>query len=43
GENSQRFAEIIAGAVLAGEISLLASEGEGTLARAHKTLARGGK
>ncbi len=43
GNNSQEFAEIIAGSVLAGEISLLASLSEGTLARAHKTLARGSK
>ncbi|MEK9143693.1 MAG: hydroxymethylglutaryl-CoA reductase [Patescibacteria group bacterium] len=43
GKNAQKFAEIIAGAVLAGEISLLASLSEGTLAKAHKTLARGGK
>ena len=43
GKNSQKFAEIMAGAVLAGEVSLLASLGEGTLARAHTTLARGGK
>lgn len=43
GRNAQRFAEIVGGAVLAGEISLLSSLTEGTLARAHKTLARGGK
>jgi hydroxymethylglutaryl-CoA reductase (NADPH) len=41
GKNSQRFAEIIGGAVLAGEISLLSSLEEGTLARAHQALARG--
>jgi hydroxymethylglutaryl-CoA reductase (NADPH) len=41
GANSQKFAEIIGAAVLAGEISLLASLAEGTLARAHKTLGRG--
>lgn len=35
-----KFAEIIAAAVLAGEISLLASLSEGTLSRAHKTLGR---
>lgn len=40
---SQKFAEVIAGAVLAGEISLLASLAEGSLSRAHKALARGGK
>ncbi|MCR4263776.1 MAG: hypothetical protein NUV98_03610 [Candidatus Roizmanbacteria bacterium] len=37
---AQEFAEIIAGTVLAGEISLLASLAEGSLARAHETLAR---
>lgn len=41
GKNSQKFAEIVAAAVLAGEISLLAAESEGTLSRAHQTLARG--
>lgn len=41
--DSQRFAEVIAAAVLAGEISLLASLSEGTLAKAHEQLARGGK
>ncbi|MBI4128235.1 MAG: hydroxymethylglutaryl-CoA reductase, partial [Parcubacteria group bacterium] len=41
GKNSQQFAEIIAAAVLAGEISLLASLSEGTLARTHERLARG--
>ncbi len=41
GKNAQKFAEIVAGAVLAGEISLLASLSEGTLARAHMKLARG--
>lgn len=41
GKNAQKFAEIIAGAVLAGEISLLASEAEGSLAKAHERLARG--
>lgn len=41
--NSQQFAEIIAGAVLAGEISLLASLSQGTLAKAHVRLARGNK
>lgn len=41
GKNSQKFAEIIAAAVLAGEISLLASLSEGTLAKAHEKLARG--
>ena len=41
GKNAEDFAEIIAGAVLAGEISLLASEAEGSLAEAHQKLARG--
>ena len=40
GNNSRRLAEIIAGAVLAGEISLLSSLEEGTLASTHKRLAR---
>jgi len=43
GKNSQKFAEIIGGAVLAGKLSLLSSLSEGTLARAHARLARGGK
>ena len=41
GKNSQRFAEIVGAAVLAGEISLLSSLEEGSLAKAHQTLARG--
>lgn len=41
GKNAQKFAEIIAGAVLAGEISLLASLSEGSLATAHERLGRG--
>lgn len=41
GEHSTRFAEVIGAAVLAGEISLLSSLAQGTLARAHQTLARG--
>lgn len=41
GKNSQRFAEIVAAAALAGEISLLSSLEEGSLARAHARLARG--
>jgi len=36
----EEFAGIVAGAVLAGEISLLASLAEGSLARAHKKLGR---
>jgi hydroxymethylglutaryl-CoA reductase (NADPH) len=41
GKNAEKLAGIVAGAVLAGEISLLASLSEGTLAQAHKKLARG--
>jgi hydroxymethylglutaryl-CoA reductase (NADPH) len=41
--HSTQFAEVIAGAVLAGEISLIASLAEGSLVQAHKILARGGK
>lgn len=40
---NENIAEVLAGAVLAGEISLLASLSEGTLSRAHKRLGRGGK
>ncbi len=40
---SLQLAEVIGAAVLAGEISLLASLSEGTLANAHQKLARGGK
>lgn len=40
-QSSEEFAEIIAGVVLAGEISLLASLSEGSLAKAHQSLARG--
>lgn len=43
GENALRLAEIIGASVLAGEISLLASLAEGSLARAHAQLARGKK
>lgn len=43
GKNAQKLAEIIGGAVLAGELSLLASLAEKTLARAHQRLGRGGK
>jgi hydroxymethylglutaryl-CoA reductase (NADPH) len=42
-DTSQRLAEIIAGAVLAGEISLLSSLAQGSLAQSHKRLARGDK
>lgn len=41
GKNALRFAEIAAATVLAGEISLLASLSEGSLASAHEKLARG--
>lgn len=40
-QTSQEFAKVVGAAVLAGEISLLASLAEGTLARAHQKLARG--
>ncbi len=43
GENKQKLAEVVGAAVLAGEISLLASLAEGSLARAHQILARGKK
>ncbi len=43
GKNAQKFAEIIAGAVLAGEVSLLASLSVGSLGKSHQELARGGK
>ena len=40
-DTSQKLAEVIAGAVLAGELSLLSSLEEGTLSRAHRRLGRG--
>ncbi len=40
GDNSKKLAEIIASAVLAGELSLIGALGAGHLARAHKTLGR---
>jgi hydroxymethylglutaryl-CoA reductase (NADPH) len=40
GKNAQKFAEIIAGAILAGEISLLSSLSEGSLAQSHLKYAR---
>lgn len=40
GKNAQMFAEIVGAAVLAGEISLLSSLSEGSLASAHQKLAR---
>lgn len=39
-KKSEQFAEMVGAAVLAGEISLLASLAEGSLARAHKTYGR---
>ena len=41
GGHARTLAEITAGVVLAGEVSLLSSLAEGSLARAHKTLGRG--
>jgi len=41
GKYADKLAKIVSGAVLAGELSLLASLSEGTLAQAHKRLARG--
>lgn len=43
GQNASKFAEVVGGAVLAGEISLLASLAEGSLASAHQKLARENK
>lgn len=40
-KTSEELAEVLAGTVLAGEISLLASLSEGSLAEAHEKLARG--
>lgn len=42
-KNPVEFSGIIAAAALAGELSLLASLAEGSLAQAHRTLARGKK
>jgi hydroxymethylglutaryl-CoA reductase (NADPH) len=41
GTNASKLAEIIASAVLAGEISLIGAQAAGHLARAHKLLGRG--
>ncbi len=41
GSNAKKFAEIVAAAVLAGELNLLAALAAGHLARAHKALGRG--
>jgi hydroxymethylglutaryl-CoA reductase (NADPH) len=43
GKNAEILAKIIGGAVLAGEISLLASLAEGSLVKAHRELGRGEK
>lgn len=43
GEKSAEFAEIVSAAVLAGELSLLASLAQGSLAPAHSRLGRNGK
>ncbi|MDO8621455.1 MAG: hydroxymethylglutaryl-CoA reductase (NADPH) [Candidatus Levybacteria bacterium] len=43
GKNARKLAEIIGGAVLAGEISLLASLADNSLASAHRKLGRGEK
>lgn len=40
GSNSKKFAEIVAAGVLAGEISLIAAQAAGHLARAHAELGR---
>jgi hydroxymethylglutaryl-CoA reductase (NADPH) len=41
GANSKKFAEIIAAAVLAGELNLLAALASRELGKAHKKLGRG--
>jgi len=41
GTNAKKFAEIVAGAVLAGELNLLAALAAGHLAQAHERLGRG--
>jgi hydroxymethylglutaryl-CoA reductase (NADPH) len=43
GKNSQKLAEVIGAAVLAGEISLIASLSVNSLAKAHRRLGRGEK
>lgn len=43
GESSEKYAQVLGAAVLAGEISLLSSLTEGTLAKAHQKLGRGEK
>ena len=42
GVNAKKFAEIVAATALSGELSLLASLAEGSLARSHERLGRGG-
>lgn len=42
-KNVVEFAQVLGGATLAGELSLIASLAEGTLAKAHKKLGRQGK
>jgi hydroxymethylglutaryl-CoA reductase (NADPH) len=42
-KNANEFAEVLGGAVLAGELSLLASLAEGSLAKAHDRLGRAKK
>ncbi|MBU4246069.1 MAG: hydroxymethylglutaryl-CoA reductase (NADPH), partial [Nanoarchaeota archaeon] len=41
GENSKKLAEIIAGAILAGELSILAAQASGQMTKAHVKLGRG--
>lgn len=41
GTNSKKFAEIVASAVLAGEVNLIGAQAAGHLARAHAQLGRG--
>ncbi len=41
GTNSKKFAEIVAAAVLAGEVNLIGAQAAGHLARAHAQLGRG--
>ncbi len=43
GSNAKKFAEIVAAAVLAGELNLLAALAANELAQAHKRLGRGGR
>ncbi|MDO8573741.1 MAG: hydroxymethylglutaryl-CoA reductase [Candidatus Daviesbacteria bacterium] len=42
-EGAEEFATVVGGAVLAGELSLIASLSEGSLVKAHQTLGRKGK